>query len=106
MARKKQSGIVREAQSEYGASRRLSATAAARNFSEVLNRVRYRGERFVVERGGVPIVELRPIAPPRCTGADLAALMRSLPPIDAEYLDAVEEVARSQPNVPEPGWEH
>jgi antitoxin (DNA-binding transcriptional repressor) of toxin-antitoxin stability system len=103
--KKAQPGLVREPVSEYGSARRLSATEAARNFSELLNRVRYRGERFVIERGGVAIGELRPAAPVRFTGRDLVALLRSLPPVDAAFFDVVEEVARRQPRVPEVPWE-
>jgi antitoxin (DNA-binding transcriptional repressor) of toxin-antitoxin stability system len=98
-------GLVREAPAEYPAARRLSATEAARNFSELLNRVRYRGETFIIERGGVAIGELRPAAPVRFTGADLRALLRSLPPVDDAFLGAIEEAARSQPRLPEPPWE-
>ena len=101
----KQPGIVREPVSEYGTTRRLTATQAARGFSEILNRVHYRGERFLIERGGRPIGELRPAAPTRFTGRDLLSLLRSLPPIDDDYLDAVEEAARNQPSLPEPAWE-
>jgi hypothetical protein len=97
--------LVREPPNEYGAARRLSATEAARSFSELLNRVRYRGERFVIERGGVAIGELRPVAPVRFTGGDLLALLRSLPPVDHAFFDAVEEATRRQPQVPETPWE-
>jgi len=83
----------------------VSATEAARNFSEILNRVRYRGETFVIERGGQPICELRPAAPTLFTGADLVTLLRSLPSVDEEYLTAVEEIARRQPQLPESPWE-
>jgi len=109
VARKKkireQAGSVREPVSEYGGAQLLSATEAARNFSELLNRVRYRGERFVIVRGGSAIGELRPAEPARFTVRDLAALLRSLPPVDDGYLDAVEEFARSQPQMPEADWE-
>lgn len=44
----------------------LSATEVARNFSEVLNRVRYRGEEFVIMRGGEPVARLAP-EPERAT---------------------------------------
>ncbi len=102
---KRQPGWVREAPTEYGAIRRLSATEVARGFSELLNRVRYRGERFIIERGGVPIGELGPAAPVRFTGADLLALLRSLPTVDEEFFDDVEEVARNQPRLPDSPWE-
>lgn len=110
MARKKKSpkpgrSVVREAPLEYGAPQRMSATDASRNFSELLNRVKYRGESFIIERGGQPICELRPVAPARFTGADLVALLRSLPPVDEEYLAVVEELARAQPSLPESHWE-
>jgi antitoxin (DNA-binding transcriptional repressor) of toxin-antitoxin stability system len=97
-------GLIREPASEYGAARRMSATEASRSFSELLNRVRYRGERFLIERGGVPIAELRPAAPTRFTGRDLVALLRSLPRVDESFLDAVEAVSRDQPRVPETSW--
>ena len=101
----RQSRLIREPLSEYGAARRVSATTAARNFSELLNRVRYRGERFLIERSGVAIGELRPAAPIRFTGEDLRALLRSLPPVDDGFFEAVEEAARSQPSLPESQWE-
>ena len=47
---------------------RISATETARRFSELMNRVRYRGESFVVERGGKPICEILPAQPPKFSG--------------------------------------
>ena len=67
--------------------------------------MRYRGERFVIERAGVAIGELRPVAPVRFTGRDLYALLRSLPPVDDAFLDDVEEAIRQQPAAPEVRWE-
>jgi antitoxin (DNA-binding transcriptional repressor) of toxin-antitoxin stability system len=96
---------VRETPPEYGSQRTLSATEASRNFSEVMNRVKYRGESFIVERGGERICEVRPAAPPRFTGADLVALLRSLPAVDEDYLDVVEELTRSQKRLPKSKWE-
>ena len=83
----------------------MSATDAARNFSEILNRVLYRGEAFVIERSGTPICEIRPARPVRFTGRDLVELFKSLPAVDADYLDTVEELTRSQPSLPEGPWE-
>lgn len=103
--RKPSEGLVREPPTQYQAARRVSATEAARNFSEILNRVRYRGETFVIERGGQPICEIRPAAPTLFTGADLVTLLRSLPSVDEEYLTVVEEIARRQPQLPESPWE-
>jgi prevent-host-death family protein len=43
--------------------RTVTATELARRLSDVLNRVRYRGERFVVERNGEPVAVLAPAGP-------------------------------------------
>lgn len=102
--REPDAGLVRAHPTEYQAARRISATEASRNFSELLNRVRYRGEVFVVTRGGQAICELRPAATTRFTGADLVTLMRSLPAVDDDYLDGIEETVRSQPLLPESPW--
>jgi antitoxin (DNA-binding transcriptional repressor) of toxin-antitoxin stability system len=101
----KQADVVRETTLEYRVSRRLSATEAARGFSELLNRVRYKGETFIIERGGVPVCELRPVSPFGFTGDDWISLMKALPRVDDDYLAAVEEVARQQPVVPESAWD-
>jgi antitoxin (DNA-binding transcriptional repressor) of toxin-antitoxin stability system len=47
----------------------ITATEAARSFSEIMNRVHYRGESFVVERSGKPICEILLARPPKFTGA-------------------------------------
>lgn len=83
---------------------RISATEAARSFSELMNRVRYRGESFIVERSGKPICEILPTRPARFSGADLASLLRSIPHPDKEYLDIVAELLTKQPTVAKSGW--
>jgi antitoxin (DNA-binding transcriptional repressor) of toxin-antitoxin stability system len=85
---------------------RISATKAARSFSELMNRVRYRGESFVVERGGKPICEILPAGPPKFSGRELASLLRSLPKPDAEYLAAVEDLVTNQSTVAKSAWPH
>ena len=98
-------GLIRETAAEYRVVRRISATDAARNFSDLLNRVRYRGESFVIERNGEAVGELRPAAPAVVTGADLLRLMSSLPRVDEEFLAEVEGVARTQPTIPDSPWD-
>jgi antitoxin (DNA-binding transcriptional repressor) of toxin-antitoxin stability system len=83
---------------------RISASEAARNFSELMNRIRYRGESFIVERGGKPVCEILPARPPKFTGAELARLLRSLPRPDDDYLAVLEEITTKQPTVAESGW--
>jgi antitoxin (DNA-binding transcriptional repressor) of toxin-antitoxin stability system len=41
----------------------ISATALARQLGDVLGRVRYRGDCFIVERSGVPVARIEPTAP-------------------------------------------
>ena len=83
----------------------ISATEAARSFSDLINRVGYKGERFIIERGGKPMCEMNPIDTRRFTGRDLLALLASLPRPDAAFLDAVEEITRAQPAVGDSPWE-
>lgn len=85
-------------------SRVISATQAARSFSELLDRVCYRGETFVIERGGEPVCEMSHVKPLRFTGADLLTLLHSLPKPDPGYWDALEGVTKQAPSVPESPW--
>ena len=84
---------------------RISATEAVRSFSELLNRVRYRGESFLVERGGRPICEITPAGPAKFSGAEFVTLLRSLPKPDDEYLAILEELIAKQPSVADSGWQ-
>jgi hypothetical protein len=56
---------------------------------------------FFNDGGGTSKAELEPTIPKRFTGADLAVLLRSLPPVDEEFLRTVEELTRAQPVLPE-----
>lgn len=82
----------------------ITATEAARRFSEVVNRVRYRNETFIVKRGGEPVCEIVPVRSSPFVGRDLAELLRSLPHPGKAYLDAVEEHVRKQPKVEKSKW--
>jgi antitoxin (DNA-binding transcriptional repressor) of toxin-antitoxin stability system len=63
--------------------RHVNVTEALRNFSDYLNRVAYRGERFVLVRGGKPVAELSPI-PDGLRLAELSVLLASLPRLTAD----------------------
>lgn len=56
----------------------LSVTEAARHFAKYINRVAYRGERFVLVRGNKPMAELR-LLPTGKQLAELPTLLASLP---------------------------
>jgi antitoxin (DNA-binding transcriptional repressor) of toxin-antitoxin stability system len=86
-------------------SRVVSATEAARSFSELLDRVCYRGETFVIERGGEPVCEISHVKPIRFTGADFLTLLHSLPKPDPAFWNAVEKATTQAPAVPESPWD-
>ena len=86
-------------------STKITATELAKSLSDILNRVRYRGESFVVERNGEAVAEIRPLVPRKVvTLADLADIIRSLPPPDEGFLDVIEEAQRSQTPPKFPEW--
>jgi len=55
-------------------SKTLTVTEISRKFADYINRVVYRGERFVLTRGNRPVAELRPLQ----VGVKGAELMRIL----------------------------
>jgi len=67
---------------------RVSVTELLRNFSDILGRVRFRGERFIILRGGKPIAELGPtVEAPIVRLRDLPGILSSLPPLDPEEIE-------------------
>jgi prevent-host-death family protein len=84
---------------------RISATEAARHFSELLNRVRYRGESFTVERSGKPVCEIIPPESRSFTVADLSRLLKSLPVPDKKFRASVDRIIREQQRVAGSPWE-
>jgi prevent-host-death family protein len=82
----------------------VSATRAAREFSELLNRVRYGGETFLIERGGKPVGRLTPAASPRCTLAELVEFLRGGPKPDPGYWETLAAITKRQPKLPKSPW--
>ncbi len=84
----------------------ISSTEAVRNFSELLNNIRYRGERYTVVRGGKPAASLVPVEPSRfvATLADLREILPKLPGLDHNddtFAADVSAAANVQPAMPE-----
>jgi len=77
---------------------RVSATKAVRTFSDLLNRIRYRGEEFVVERAGEAVCRMTPAAPPR------RLTLREIPGPDPDYASDVRRAVRNQGRVPRSPW--
>lgn len=73
---------------------KITATELAKNLSDILNRARYKGESFIVERNGETVAAVEP--PPKIgiTLKELVALINDLPPIDDRFADDL-ETARS-----------
>ena len=82
--------------------KRISATRAVREFSEVLNTIKFKGVHYIIERGGKPIASMKSIDEKldSMTLGDLKTLLRKLPRLEEE-LDAfasdLEEISRNQP---------
>jgi prevent-host-death family protein len=83
----------------------VSATEAARRFSDLLKRVRYRGEKFVIVRNGEEVAELSAVAPR--TGVTLAEAVDRLIAArsgDPDFADDLERIQAEQPLVGEGPW--
>ena len=84
---------------------RITATRVVREFSELLNEVRYKSQSYIVERNGKPIARLGPVYGLREGKRlkELKALLSSLPPCgdDLEaFAEDLERIAGHQPSVP------
>lgn len=82
----------------------VTATELARNLGDVLARVRYRRESFVVAKNGRPVARVVPVA-----GAPIGTLQDVLdvwtrPPADNEFADVLERVGRADV-APENPWD-
>ena len=82
--------------------KRISATRAVRDFSEVLNTIKFKGVHYIIERGGKPIASMKSIdenIDPMTLG-ELKTLLKKLPRLEEE-LDAfasdLKEISRNQP---------
>jgi prevent-host-death family protein len=89
----------------------IKATDAVRDFSEILNSVKYRGESYTIVRGGKPAAALVPVETgvrPK-TLKDLRSVLSSLPRLGKDavrFLNDIEEAVHMQPHVPEKSaWE-
>jgi hypothetical protein len=82
--------------------KRISATRAVRDFSEVLNTIKFKGVHYIIERGGKPIASMKSIDEKidSMTLRELKPLLKKLPRLEEE-LDAfaldLEEISRNQP---------
>ena len=84
--------------------KRISATRAVRDFSEVLNTIKFKGVHYIIERGGKPIASMKSVdekMDPMTLG-ELKTLLKKLPKLGEEleaFASDLEEIARNQPLV-------
>ena len=82
----------------------LTVTEAARNFSDLINRVVYCGDVAVLTRNGKPVARLVPEGPKKSTGRELAEFWRKRVPMSAEeaesFFDDLSKI-RSAGNLPQ-----
>jgi len=89
----------------------ISSTEAVRNFSELLNNIKYRGDQYTVIRAGKAAAMLGPAEPtrPTATMADLREIVQKLPRLDSVdkgFEADVKEAAQTQPLMPKAAaWE-
>jgi len=82
--------------------KRISATRAVRDFSKILNTIKFKGVHYIIERGGKPIASMKSIEEKTdsMTLGELKNLLKKLPRLDNE-LDAfasdLEEISNNQP---------
>ena len=85
--------------------KRISATQAVRDFSEVLNTIKFKRVHYIIERGGKPVASMNPIDEEKemKTLGELKILLQKLPRLDEE-LDAfaadIEDLRKDEPFLP------
>ena len=85
--------------------KRITATAAAREFSDVLDRVEHGGDEFIVERHGRPVATIAPVTPARrAKWGELLAVLDALPRPDAAFARDLKKLRRDQPRLPRDPW--
>ncbi len=64
----------------------LSVTDTSRNFSDIINRVAYKGERFILLKGKKAVAEICPVKTGRPL-SELQGILDSLPDLPADELE-------------------
>ncbi|MEX1257759.1 MAG: hypothetical protein WEG36_09080 [Gemmatimonadota bacterium] len=84
---------------------RLSATDLARNVGEILARIRYRGDSFLIERNGEPVARITPLErQPHGTVREGLAAWREVGEAETAFAEDLEAVSRAD-HPPEGRWD-
>ena len=90
---------------------RITATELSRGLSDILNRVQYHNEQFIIERNGVVVASMgspdaRVSRPQRAaTLAELAQRLGELPPLDEDFEADIQAVRDMLPPLKPSEWE-
>jgi len=84
--------------------KRISATQAVRDFSEVLNTIKFKGVHYIIERGGKPIASMKSVDEKidSMTLGELQTLLKQLPRLEEElaaFASDLEEISKNQPPI-------
>jgi len=82
---------------------RVQATEAARRFSDLVNRVRYGGESFVIVRNGEEVCKLVPTET-KVSLKDLVEIVQAHK-VDSEFSTDLAEIQSDQPSMPGDPWD-
>lgn len=82
----------------------VSATEAARQFSDLLNRVRYRGESFEIVRGGEVVARIVPIEAPQANVHSFFELLMACGRAGTGMADDLTHIQATQPALPGDPW--
>jgi prevent-host-death family protein len=86
----------------------IAATDAAKNFGELVDRVREEGITYTIERHGRPVAQIGPVeADEPKTLSGLVEYLKTAPKLDEEVLRYIEEGinTNNKPEVPTNRWE-
>jgi antitoxin (DNA-binding transcriptional repressor) of toxin-antitoxin stability system len=85
---------------------RITATELARSLSKVLDRARYRGEAFVVQRNGQDVVRIEPSQPPLAiTPRQLAERLGQMPMPGNGFAEDLEAIQALQGDAEVREWD-
>lgn len=83
---------------------RITATELARNVGDVLGRIRYRGDSFLVERNGEAVARVVPLVErPTATLGEVVMAWSATGPAEASFARDLEEVGCAD-RPPEDPW--
>ena len=83
----------------------ISATQAVRDFSELLNTIKFKGDHYIIERSGKPVASMKPIDEKKIlmTLREFKRLLKALPKLEEEldsFATDIEDIRKDQPPLP------